>query len=32
MLDTDAVGFVLRGKDRVAAQLRNRAPSEICVS
>ncbi|MFY9345137.1 MAG: type II toxin-antitoxin system VapC family toxin [Planctomycetota bacterium] len=32
MLDTDSVSFALRGEGRVAAELRRRAPSQVCVS
>jgi tRNA(fMet)-specific endonuclease VapC len=32
MLDTNAVSYALRGEGRVAAHLRSRVPSELCVS
>ena len=32
MLDTDTVGFALRGQGRVAARLLEHRPSELCVS
>lgn len=32
MLDTDTVGFVLRGQGEAGAQLTAHAPSEICLS
>jgi len=32
LLDTDTVSFALRGQGEVAAQIRTRKPSELCIS
>lgn len=32
LLDTDIISFALRGQGRVAHELRNRPPSQICTS
>lgn len=32
MLDTDAISFALRGQGQVAAEIRRRAPSQVCTS